>query len=260
MLPKFTLSAWIILAPLTLSSCGERAVTPDNRQDEKHTPDDSQHSSKEVPEVTDYTFTDGVLTLGDGVTHIKKGSFRSLSGITKVVGPGVTEVADSAFFWFTSLREIDFPLLKTVAPNAFRHCTELISTSLPEVETIGDYAFGECHKIEKISLPKVKSIGTKSFYDCPEIQTVTLPETAPKLGIGTFSFTNNLKKLIVPKGNESNYTAWDQNGFISVNDRPIGQKAPSLSDLPKGVVVKDGILERWHHELIRPGYEIFLPE
>ena len=165
------------------------------------------------------------------------GAFRLCKNLkTIVLSSNMTVIGDSAFNSCTSLNKVKLPTkLKNIKAGAFENCKSLSSLYLPStVSTLGDYAFKDTGLI-KLKIPtSMKKIGfnalsissleeitvTKGnkYYtshegvlyvsDCSNIiqypqgkkdDTYTVHENIEILDISMFSYTQNLKTLILSK-------------------------------------------------------------
>ena len=128
------------------------------------------------------------IQLPNSITHIGKGAFQFLSGLTSITIPdGVTTIEDEVFLGCHSLVEINLPRkLTSIGDRAFFSCESLQSLVIPEgVKKIGYSAFRGCYSLTSISLPA--SLSSLFCYDNP------------------FENCDALKEIIIPKGTRTHF-------------------------------------------------------
>ena len=128
------------------------------------------------------------IQLPNSITHIGKGAFQFLSGLTSITIPdGVTTIEDKVFLGCHSLVEINLPRKLT---------------------SIGDGAFFSCESLQSLVIPEgVKKIGSYTFHGCSSLTSISLPASLSSLCGYNNPFKNcdALKEIIIPKGTRKQF-------------------------------------------------------
>ena len=216
-----------------------------------------------------------------------------------VIKEGITDVDSCAFKECSSLETVSFPdSLKTIGAEAFEKCEALTEAVFPKnLESVGNMAFSECYSLVSVYIPaSLTNIGFQAFHYCSGMSTIkvaagnpkyvsvdnvlyfkdmkepicyaskrpgeeyTIPESVVKLGVTTFDFCKNLKKVYIGKNVEdigyctfySSFELTDivvsadnpnfksENGIVFSKDGktlaayPVGKRDTSYS-IPKGI-------------------------
>lgn len=141
----------------------------------------------------DYTGSDSVITVPDGVTAIGENAFSQSGQITEVILPdSVNRIDFGAFQNCGKLESINLPKhLTYISNNTFDGCYSLKGIELPDsIISIGDSAFMNCSGLEKISIPdRVVNLGWYAFYGCTNLSKITIPDSIEHVGLWAFEGT-----------------------------------------------------------------------
>ena len=165
------------------------------------------------------------LSIPEGLTRIKSGTFYGCSGLISVKIPNsVTIIGRSAFELCDGLTSVEIPESVTnIYPYAFSGCTSLSSVNIPQsvtsiylgafqncsaltsvtipicVTSIDGYVFNGCTSLTSVTIPEgVTSIGNHAFEGCTGLTSVTIPESVTSIGISAFSGCTGLTSVIIP--------------------------------------------------------------
>ena len=109
------------------------------------------------------------VVIPDGVTSIKKYTFRGCTSLTSITIPdSVTSIRDNAFEGCTSLTSVTIPdSVISIGEDAFRSCTSLTSITIPvSVTWIGEWAFSFCSSLKEVYCkPTTPPSGGHSTFD-----------------------------------------------------------------------------------------------
>lgn len=146
-----------------------------------------------------------------GITNLDSGAFRSCDNLQEVVLPeGITEISIYAFTFCDSLETVVIPdTVETIGNSAFTHCKSLEEIVIPEnVTKIDDSAFYSCSSLKSVTLPDgIESIGWRAFVGCESLRSLELPDNISSVDSQSFMNCNAL--TVTYKGNEYNYSNWD---------------------------------------------------
>lgn len=154
--------------------------------------------------IFDVKIKEGVKIIGDNIFQDTK--------ITEIDIPDSVEEIGNGAFYGVPLKKIHFGKnLKKIGTECFRECDQIIEMNIPEsIESFGDKCFMHLSKwgseesntriLDLSNCHNIINIG-KSSFDSVGFEEIILPEN-PKFRslINTFSFSKNLKKVIIPEG------------------------------------------------------------
>lgn len=154
--------------------------------------------------IFDVKIKEGVKIIGDNIFQDTK--------ITEIDIPDSVEEIGNGAFYGVPLKKIHFGKnLKKIGTECFRECDQIIEMNIPEsIESFGDKCFMHLSKwgseesntriLDLSNCHNIVNIG-KSSFDSVGFEEIILPEN-PKFRslINTFSFSKNLKKVIIPEG------------------------------------------------------------
>jgi hypothetical protein len=174
--------------------------------------------------LTSVTIPNGVVVLGAGV-------FSSEIGLTNVLLPNsLASIEDSAFNSCTALTSVVIPdSVTNVGYSAFGSCSSLANLKIGiHVTFLGTLAFSFCPQLTRVVIPdSVTWIDDGLLYfggpiglftDCTGLTNVTVGSGLTYLGIGTFSFCQNLTSVYF-RGN-----------VPSLKNDPYGERQFDYSD------------------------------
>ena len=155
-------------------------------------------------DIFDVKIKEGVKIIGDNIFQDTK--------ITEIDIPDSVEEIGNGAFYGVPLKKIHFGKnLKKIGNECFRECDQIIEMNIPEsIESFGDKCFMHLSKwgseesntriLDLSNCHNIVNIG-KSSFDSVGFEEIILPEN-PKFRslINTFSFSKNLKKVIIPEG------------------------------------------------------------
>lgn len=154
------------------------------------------------PAAIAYTSYD--LTVPEGFTTIKKGTFKNDTKLNSIVFPStITEIGDSAFFncGVVAVTFAGQSQLKTIGDMAFKDSYKLSSIEIPNSLTeIGEYAFYNS-AIESLTFAEpsqLNTIGKSVFGDCAKLKSVTLPNSLTEIGPSAFDYCKSLETIQFP--------------------------------------------------------------
>ena len=179
-------------------------------------PDNMPYPSKEVYSEETSTFIEPMVyingtpineiteaVLPDGMTEIKSGLCKNMSGLTSAVIPNtVINIGAEAFSGCTGLTSIIIPdSVKSIGANAFSGCTGLTSMIIPDsVTSIGDNAFCECSSLTNVTIGNsVTEIGAGAFECCTGLTSVVIPDSVTVINDATFKNCNALTSVTLGK-------------------------------------------------------------
>ena len=160
------------------------------------------------------------LTLPDSLKNMEYkyswGCFRNCTNLRKVVIPKGLEEGYGAFEGCSNLNEIEWGEGITKVPDGlFRNCNGIVDLTLPDtIVRIGGEAFKNCSKLKVIKFSKnLEKIGYSAFSECTGLEELTLPDSLKnmeyKYSWGCFPNCTNLRKVVIPKGLEEGYGAFE---------------------------------------------------
>ena len=139
------------------------------------------------------------VSLGDAVTKIGSGAFKSCSGIQSIVFPSsVTTIGNNAFQGCRSLKSITIPNSVTqLGKEVFRGCTSLQSVAVGNsLISIPEGAFRQCTSLTSIDFGNsVKTIYADAFRECTALESVNLSDAVTNLQKGAFYGCTSLKSV-----------------------------------------------------------------
>lgn len=155
-------------------------------------------------DVSDFKIKDGVKVIGDDLFNGTK--------ITEINIPDSVEEIGNGAFYGVPLKKIHFGKnLKKIGDECFRECSQIIEMNIPEsIESFGDRCFmhlsrwgseeSDSRTLDLSKCSNISYIGNQSF-DSVGFEEIILPENPKFLALdNTFSFSKNLKKVIIPEG------------------------------------------------------------
>lgn len=155
-------------------------------------------------DISDFKIKDGVKVIGDNMFQGTK--------ITEIDIPDSVEEIGNGAFYGVSLKRIHFGKnLKKIGNECFRECSQIIEMNIPEsIESFGDRCFmhlsrwgseeSDSRTLDLSKCRNISYIGNHSF-DTVGFEEIILPENPKFLVLNnTFSFSKNLKKVIIPEG------------------------------------------------------------
>lgn len=150
------------------------------------------------------------LVLSKEITSIGEGAFSHCSALEDItLPPKLTVVPKEMCFFCTKLDKIHWnQSLLEISENAFSRCSSLETISIPKNVNKIHKSFTGCRNLKKITIPSsVEIISKKSFAQCDSLSEITLEERnegdkARKLELGAFSYTKEMQKNFLEKGEE----------------------------------------------------------
>lgn len=193
------------------------------------------------------------VEIGDCVTSIGDGAFRSCTSLTSVTIPNsvtsidyyvfynctslssvtipnsVTSIGDNVFEGCTSLTSVNIPSgVTSIGERAFYRCIKLTSVTIPNsVTSIGIYAYSFCFSLSSVAIPNsVTSIGNGAFYNCTSLTSVTIPNSVTSIGDSAFEVCSGLTNITV---NALTPPTLGYKSFDKTNNCPIYVPSASVS-------------------------------
>lgn len=146
-----------------------------------------------------------------GITNLAMSAFSSCDNLQEVVLPdGITAIEAYTFNLCSSLETVVIPdTVETIGNGAFEYCKSLEEIVIPEnVTKIDDSAFYSCSSLKSVTLPDgIETIGWRAFVGCESLRSLDLPDNISSVDSQSFMNCNAL--TVTYKGNEYNYSNWD---------------------------------------------------
>lgn len=156
---------------------------------------------------------------------IDKNTVGNITIPAEVNGWTVVGIGNNAFYNCKKITEVNLPLtVKTIGRCAFFFCSALEHiTGLDGITAIEEVAFKGCEKMKAFNLPHtLKRIGSQTFADCTGLTAFILPSSVTLLEAGDlFMGCENLKTIVVEKGNPVYDSRGDCNAFIRTADNTL---------------------------------------
>ena len=168
---------------------------------------------------------DGVLTIPEGVTKIKKlNSFYAYAIKHIVFSSTVKTVCEDAFEGFTELESVEFNEgLKVIEGYAFSGCSKLKEVILPSTLTsLGESSFSNCAELASVSIPdSIWEIREFTFTNNPKLKNVKLPRKLQYIGNNAFANCSQLQQLNLPNSLKAiDSAAFEQNNLLTELEIP----------------------------------------
>ena len=194
---KIFLIVAVLLAAVSLVSCGNSASNPDDA------------SGTWASIEWSYTKSDHTLTLsgsGDipGCVSSEDVPWYSVRAAVEKIkfdadeGESFGTIGDYAFYGMTALEEVEIPDgVVTVGDCAFAFCSALEEVTLPDtLAAIGEGAFEACSALENIEIPaSTLEIGESAFAFCRGLKTVTVVSRPDQIKKWTFRDCTSLESF-----------------------------------------------------------------
>jgi len=140
------------------------------------------------------------VEIPNGVSAIDYGTFFGCKSLNSIILPSsVTKIDSYAFAQCDVLSNVQFPQnLSALGEYAFAGCDSLADMNLPEnLTSIGEGAFAECSALTNVALPsEISHVSDFLFYDCPSLESVYLRGGVFAIGVGSFSSSESLSKVV----------------------------------------------------------------
>lgn len=165
------------------------------------------------------------IIIGDKVTVIGYGAFRSCIGLTEIIIPNsVIKIGESAFSECVNLANINLPnSVSYIGSGVFSGCINLTSIDLPtNLYMLNNSVFSRCTNLARVNLASVTQISEGAFSGC-NIKEFTVSENNRVYSsLDGVLFNKDKTELVMyPKAKSSqNYVI--PNSVTSVNDEAFG--------------------------------------
>ena len=189
-----------------------------------------------------YTGTESVVVIPEGITHIGSNAFSDNVYLKKIVFPrSLEEIGKEAFCECVNLEEVVFKEgLKTIEETAFGDCSSLKSVVLPStIEWIGEYAFSDCRDLKEVIIPKdrknntyISCIGDSAFLCCRKLEYVNIEKPVEDWGDGVFARAG-LKFFVVPENPTYDYQYLSDRMFEGCKNLELVKLPKSLESIGK---------------------------
>ena len=132
------------------------------------------------------------VVVGDYVTSINTGAFRSMGNLNEVtLGARLVSIGTDAFYDCGNLLTITIPAsVTTIGESAFSNCgnlTEILFKSGSKLTTINSYAFNKCANLLAVDFPNsLMTIGSYAFQNCSNLVSVTFGSKLESIGYQAF--------------------------------------------------------------------------
>ncbi len=162
--------------------------------------------------LTEYTGTDPVVEIPEGVGSVGQSAFEgcaTLVGVTVPESVGFIEV--EAFSGCTALKDVMMEEgVCGICDEAFAGCTALENVTLPKtLSAIYPRAFADCSSLEKIVIPEspyghTLEMESQAFENCSSLKEITILRENVQIN-GAFSHCNALEGIVIPSGTRLGY-------------------------------------------------------
>ena len=188
----------------TVSLAGDNTLIVEKTDPSSNTGAMADYDNDSDREWYPYTINITSIIIKDGVTHIGKNAFMSISNnnLTVTIPTSVTNIGDYAFKR-SGLTSITIPASVTsIGKNAFSNCKNLMSVTIPaSVTRIGSSAFAACNSLATVTFAsessQLKTIGNCAFEGCGNLTSVTIPNGVTSIGSGAF-ISSGLMSVSIP--------------------------------------------------------------
>lgn len=208
----------------------------------------------------DYTGTENVVIVPDGVTKIDNSAFNDNKTAIRIVLPeGVEAIGDFAFSGCHALQEIVLPsTLKTIGTSAFQDCFNLLKLQLPDsVTVIPEKMCFECPSLLQLEFGNAITKISNSAFDSangsattPVVHSLKFPETLTEIGDSAFPAWDGLVELELPDSLTSiGSYAFYKNYALTEVSIPAGVKVLSTKAFADNILLKSLHLQNGLEEL-----------
>lgn len=131
-----------------------------------------------------------------------------------VIPSKTTEISEYCFANNSAIESVYIPDSVTVLKgHTFKECNNLKSVRFPAGLTeIGMGCFRVCYKLQNVTFPStLRKIEDMAFYNCDALTSIEIP-TGTTIGSGSFSFCDNLARVIINNGAKGYYDAFNNSG------------------------------------------------
>ena len=139
------------------------------------------------------------ISIPEGVSVIKKDTFRECTGLKKIDLPSTLEsIEKSAFYFCSSLESVLIPKqVKHIGESAFCECKSLKNVQiLGSVEVLNRDVFRNCSSLETVALPEgLKIIDRYALGACTALTVIEIPESVEEVKSGAFESCTALGKV-----------------------------------------------------------------
>ena len=191
--PNYTLYIMKVGATGAMKNCGDGSDAP---------------WYSERNNITSVVIGDGVTTIGYRAFSHENDHYTNLTSLT--IGKDVTTIGEHAFRYCTGLTSVEIPnSVQTIQGHAFEECTGVTSLTIgSSVTSIGDRAFYGLGITSVVIPASVTHIYNSVFNSCSNLSSVVIhPASLTNYGVKVFDNNTSGRKIFVPSGSVSTYTA-----------------------------------------------------